>query len=669
MASIIITNTFGNRFRAETTGALIAVIGERITCTVNLSILWAAVGSGDTPLVFADTNKGFLNPTEVVYSADALFTDFKTGDVVDITDAGANDKTAATIIKIDDFTIRIIGAGFTYASDSNAKIVGTNAIEEIGYEYGLVENSETANFNSKIDGSLQRFYAVSVDCTDTTTVITMKPQGVKSWQHGDCTIIGAGLVDGAQNFTIVHTFQFLPLYLDGQYDDIVAGIAPDYFKDQFCLKYVNRIEAYLEANNPNSVLSQISSELLGNTGWFNELFNNKATNYSVLSCIHKNTSAAVIQSVELNDQLNTFEIIVKNTTDNPFLQGSTKVEIGFCLCNNKASYTNKDLTAIENMALDTVFMTTGAAAANGYLHGSYEQVFKLVSATVIDSATLKISGTINFKTQLVARLFTVADPKYLIYVITQDHSKTSSASDKVCLLADINTFFLNYEIPGLITFGATLIPHNDISELGAVTHAFPTDEIIFLCRIALNSTLVNDIKKVLWRKLSVRIYAQNAADETKQFDLELYDLDLTGINAPNGIPFIDINQNRNYNLTLNDSRRLIDIFRRTDLDLNGVYYWDVKYPFLFRWEYWVAKTGVNAEFFNIALPNNGQNEDWYFYSKKSPLSKQYWQIYVDCTIEIESNEVVNSGVTTTPTTVTEHTGATIVNPPIINIFP
>ena len=234
---------------------------------------------------------------------------FKLGDTIKtVTTSGTNDKTC-TISNITDSVLTCSGAGFSNQVDGDAIIVGFTTLNDVEFQFGLIENSESINFNSKVDGNVQKYRLQGVSGTPTA----MNPVGIqKTWQNGSVKVsTGAGnpinITNGALNYSATHTsflieheFILFPTYLDGEIDNMVNGNPPELWATDKCLKYVFSIYMAATLSDPNSFHYGQDELLLGNTGWIDETYNGNAANFSINSIsyadISGNPSSGIIRS-------------------------------------------------------------------------------------------------------------------------------------------------------------------------------------------------------------------------------------------------------------------------------------------------------------------------------------------------------------------------------------
>jgi len=605
MIKVTNLNIFGNRFRAEKTSWLLAVTPETITATLEVSVGWFAIANPLNKILF--NPGGYINSQEILKCSAPVFAEFKLGDTVDIINSNNDNASIVITEKISDNVIRFGGENFTVDISQTAEVIGKTPITGFNFFYGLIENFEATNYLSKIDGSTQKFIAENVDATDIITVVPLVPEGLTTWQNGSATIIGAGTDTYYQNFIITHEFLFLPPYLAAQFSDLQNGIKPTYFDDVKCLKYVAKFIGLYLASDPNNTQSGETNSALGNSGWLDENFNNVPTKYSITSVTHTDIYANVLSGVELTTNENTFEIVVKNVTDSPFSNTNTKVELGFSLCPEAIEYQDLTKDVVENFALDKAFLTVGGATLNGDLFGTDEQVFKNITVTFTSTSEIKIAGTIALEQVLIDRILGFVNQRYFIYVITQKHTLATSLADKASLLVEAKDFYQNLEVPALVQFSNNLYPHNNPNLTPSIqTEYFPGDEIILGSEMVYNlAGLDGDL--INFKTLTTEVYV---SDGTNEFILESFIYNFTNDLKVNGVTYVNFLQDRNFKLPSNDDRRLIRIQRRTDLDSGDLYFYDLFFPFAFRWEYWVANAAVDNAFFNVLEPQNGKNHFW-----------------------------------------------------------
>jgi hypothetical protein len=164
------------------------------------------------------------------------------------------------------------------------------------------------------------------------------------------------------------------------------------------------------------------------------------------------------------------------------------------------------------------------------------------------------------------------------------------------------------------------------------THSFifPADEIVLYHKINLpddaEASLMSDIKLVSAKVSLIAVKPQVFSEEfsaefesTRTFILDSFETLFNNSNAPvipfgsdGYAPFVNFQQDRNWKLPSGDFRRQIKFFTE-HTDSTSVWDYTFYFPIIFRWEYWIAKLGVNNDFYDSGQPQNGQNEFWQHY--------------------------------------------------------
>lgn len=639
-----------NELKAGSVDFLLGNVGDKITIEHTIKIETSVVASTSNEVTMKATD-GFISQagSEWIFDPAARFSDFRVGDLVYIAEYNPfASKGVFTILeKLDDSTIRIDTSGGSpgYPADTTVDRVGfsiANPITSIEYMWNLIENDDQPVFDSKISGTKHQLSASGLDAS-VTTPVAMAFLGKKDYQIGSATIQGIEILDSSSSssvyisrFKIIHNTFITPFFLAEQWDDLIAGIAPDYFFNAKCLKGIFDLEARYQATDPNKIQTVEVSEIRGNSGWFNENFNTGKMNYFLDSLIFKDIAATVIPSIQFNaGAVTEFEAIIKNTIDAPFFSGSSqKQTINFCRAPFDASeYTDIDSLLKDNFVFDRALQEEGAASINGDNFGTGYQVLKDIVVTRTSTTELKITGKIDLGVDAIAEINKSDDKRYILWVSVEKPSLPYATSDRVALLLDVNTFFINNSDPEMIRFLTRFIrhPHSDpISQGEPLVTAFPEDELVSFTRFLIdrNGRTADDISI---RSLALKVKARNSST-LQEFDLDRFDLDMSGLPIINDHQYIDFSLDRVFHIPTSEIRRPIKIKRRPDLDTTYLKYFDVYFPYLMRWEYWIALATANQDFFDINEPNNGLNEFWHRYSTIGD-----WQLYYELELNTTKN--------------------------------
>jgi len=592
--------SFPSELTTGTTDYLLGNVLNSVTATVEIAIGWFAFATSGSKIQFAPTS-GYPNPDEIIKCNSSLFTEFQLGDTITVNNTASNDGTYTIVDKISANEIRV-GTSLTTELSSTAEIVGTTPITALNYFYNLIENANAPSYISQIDGSVQKYFAFDLDATDTVTVVNFSGVGDKSWQSGSATIKGNGTDAYYQYFTITHNFLVLPYYVEGEYSDLIAGIKPYNFDNTNSLKYIAEFEGLYFKTDPNKKQTGAFVSNNGNVGWFDENFNTDLTNYSHTAIVHKTPTNITLPSVEISQNLNTFTFDVTNATDTPFVINTTPCILGFSLLSDEADYTDATKTVEENFYIDRIIttVTNDVPVANG-------DYIENVNVEFISSSTVRITGNFKFSAGDVTFLTALSGKRYCMTFDVVDDALAIDVADRVTLLVDANELYIDTSNDGLIAFDTDIVEMQDDTEVGvATTEAFPTDAMVIRSIIAFDYEA-----NTTFETITAKIIAENNSGDS--FDLDVFTFDLSTQPKVSDITQINISQARAFVPSGNSFMQNIIVKRRSDLDAGNLYYYEIDFPILFRWEYWKALLGVNAAFYNTSLPNNGYNNLWYRY--------------------------------------------------------
>jgi len=626
MGIVLDSIEFDNEFQASSTSWLLANIGEKITATIDFTVRADAIPNGTTTSMVCNPPG---QPTDDYIQAIgfAAFADFNLGDLIFIEDSAAGglnggnytiiDKISSSLIRVDSsLTNETIDA----SSDSIAVVT---IMEAIRYNWNLIGNSDTPTFNSKIDGTNQEL-TVDNYPVGSTPVTSMDFFGDLSYQIGSATIqrLTTGSSSGSQQFRIIHTFFITPFFLSAQFQDLQNGIAPNYFLNNECLKFIYRLEAGAELSNPNSFQFTETLDVLGNTGWFDEKFNSGFTNYSVKSISYEDDiSTTTVPGIQLSADKTRVKIVIENTIDSPFLNNSTEFTANFSyLPEFESEYQNNGKNVIENFYFDRAFQTVGSAAVAGDNFGSDQQVFETIEATFTSTSEIEIELLVSLSTAMIADIEARGRKAFALWVTTQDHLLDTPDADKVALLADVEVFFQDTTDAGLLTFAnPVFLKHYETDPLteGADTiNGRIEDDILRYDQFYIDRGGRED-RVITINQTRQFLIAKNSSTGA-EFIMEQFFQNWSGATAVNdGSPlgqyttqYFNFVQDRVFKMPDNEQRKQIQVNRRTDLDTTDRRYYEMWYPFMMRWEDWVALLNADTNFFDNSLPQNGLNNLW-----------------------------------------------------------
>jgi len=630
MGIILDSINFSNEFEPTDTTWLLANIGEKITATIDFTVRADAIPNGSTTTIECNP-PGNPSNDYIQTVGFAGFQDFNLGDDIAIFDTfsgGTNGGGYTIVEKISASIIRVDAALASETIDSaNDYIALVTPMEAIRYNWNLIGNSENPTFNSKIDNSNQEL-TVNNYPTGSTPVTAMNFFGDLSYQIGSATItrLATGTVTGQQQFRIIHEFYITPFFLSAQYTDLQNGVAPSYFLNAECLKFIFRIEAGEDLSNPNSFQFSQTLDVSGNSGWFNESFNSGYTDYSVKSISYEDDiSTNSVPGIQLSANKTRIKIVIENTVSNPFLNNNTDFTANFSyLPEFQTEYQQNGKNVIENFYFDRGFQTVGSAAIAGDNFGTDEQVFETIEATFTSTSEIEIELLVSLSPAMISDIEARGRKAFAIWITTQNHLLATADADKVALLADVEVFYQDTTDAGLLTWAnPVFLKHYETDPLteGADTiNGRIEDDILRYDQFYIdrngredNTINIQQTRQFLIAKNSV------TGDEfiLEQFFQNWNNTTLVNDGTPSGqytTQFINFVQDRVFKMPTNDERKQIKVSRRSDLDTTDFRYYEMYYPFMMRWEDWIALLNANTNFFDASLPQNGLNQLWNRYS-------------------------------------------------------
>lgn len=578
------------------------------------------------------------------FEQDGIIEDWNIGDTIIINGSDYSDGTKTITEIVNGNTIRLTPE-FTVREELKiGSIVANNtSIEGIEFSHNLIENDESPNFISKVDGSERKARVTGLSSLDTVTEHDMDQLGNKSYQYGYIKAKGngKGLAESttvSQGFTISQALIVDPLFLSDQIEDIRNGIAPPYFKDGKCLKYVFNIEASKDVTNPNKKKEGVSGEVRGNSGWFNESYNTKKTNYSISDIVYKKGTTAN-QSLELTTDETQVEFIINNTIDTPFSNGNTKFVMNFALLPQPETQYRDELSVTKqelktNYILDRTEGVLGSTTTTPDNLGTDIQVFKEVDFLYVSTSQMKVIATIDMPEEVVARVANLSSMDYVLFISTQDHTKNNRGnnSDKVALTADVGLMFIDTTDPTMIDIDLSFLTHpysNIETETTTDLNAHKLDDLLGLAKFTLDQNGREDDDIYITSVINQIIIKKGS----QEYELDGDNTSLVGTKRVNGITFIDnLSDDRGFKTPVDENRANIKLSSKTALDAAGIFNYESGFPFIFRWETWEPNDNIPDAFHDATKDNNGLNHNWNRYDNNPD-----WDIFFKVTVNATKN--------------------------------
>lgn len=586
----------------------------------------------DTDSVTADYSETFNG------SFTPFFEDFHVGALVkisgNIVGGGAFSTTKEIIEKISDGKVRFDSV---FVAPSQGRSV--DALHELvtpfkafTFQYGVIENNESLNFNSKIDDGDQKYELAYLDTAVSGVANSLQYVGNVENQNGSATItrVTTGTNSGDQRFTIKHTHDIDPVVIPQRYNDELAGITPFDNEQARCLKYVFKIEAQEELTNPNFIQTITKEDLLGNTGWKDEKFNQGINNYSVANVVFKRDATGdVIDNLELTADVNRVEFSVLNTVDAPFLNGSTEFLPHLSIIPQLIDeITGNGNELKDNFYIDRGLQTVGSATITGD-----NGIITSIVATFISTSQIDVALKITMSAPMVADLIARERRAYKLTFSVQNHLLTIENSDRVTLGVSSHDMFVDNSDPNMIIINRNFLDltETDFATEGSLTVDAKKEDVLiseFQFFIDRTGRVANDIDI---SKIKLEIIGQKT--DLTEFIFESWTSSVQNSNyVSNGFwnnQYFDETEDRPYKMP----RKEIILKRREDLDSGNLIGYSLQYPFIIKYEEWIENTVVNTDMFDLTAENNGLNYNW---DRTSNTTN--WDVYIRLTVEATKDD-------------------------------
>lgn len=586
-----VTNAVGVRY-------LHGNVFYKMNLSISFDVHTFAIATSDREIEFAPS--GFPDNTYIVdVNGSNFFADFNNGDTILIQGSVSNNGTFTNIIKIDDNTLKV---GLLVPEVSGtAEIYLAATYTSCDYFYNLIENNGQPTYDSLIDGSTQKYTANNI----TFAYQTMTPLGAsQAWHLGQVQVLsGPPSATFKTSFSISHVFYISPFFTKN--DDV--NTFPDYFLNNNCLKHIFRIDVKRNSTDVTRVQSIEFDSELGATGWFNEKYNTGLSNYSVSDLSYKRLSDnVIIDGINLSDTVHTeVKFKINNTVDTPFSL-ITPQPFVINLINvpqEDDEYQNTVTDMGFNFSFDRAKVVLNAAAVDG----DFANGVKQFSVTHLSSSQVEVKFNVELPTAVFNRIGAMTDQKFLIAIYTQQVG-ASENGDGVTLLVDFDDYYVDLGIVGLATedmFRFIEHPYQLPADGSTTLSSFTEDEIIAYMRLKLDLSVT--AFPVSIKKIVGRIVAISGPNE-----YELLERELDVINAPivSNIEYVNLSLPVPYKAPVSELLPYFTAKRDMTAEAPPVSFYDIYFPFINRWEYWVQNLGANPSLFDVNEPNNGLNEQW-----------------------------------------------------------
>ena len=576
------------------------------------------------------------------------FANVSVGDTLRITDssgffATAGNQNVTVLIKYSNNEIKVSDAIVSGLPMPNTSIYATaiiynlTEIKSLDYLYNFIENSQAFTYQNLATSQQQSYKAANIHLSSFASPATLVPQGGNEWQidsswlsNSDVYRVSYDATNGRQVFRVRHSTIVTPLFLANQIVAAQNEIAPDYYLNGNCLKYICKVVGLRSLNDPNSLQETESNQgQLGNSGWFNEAFNGGAQDYFIQNVAYANgaTILPTLNPYLTFGQTIQFDIYSPNGDFTPSMRLSIG---GMKLPNNASEYQNNGRTLGQNFLFANVYgLVNGLTYANPY--GAVDNFIDNWTATVSSANIIKVTVEVVFNTGTQTILTESLTPRFAFWATLADPTFTDvNICNKQAVWAGVKEFNTSVQPAdtGIIqTFKRHYEDDASAGITGLVT-TFKNDECVVESNIYgtwVETPTTQD--EINLTNVACQLVVKRISDGA-EFLLEDFQLATTVI-YQSAVPVFNYNSNRIFRIPTTEIRKPITIEVVTIG--SGNYQFKISYPFMIRWENWVALVNANTDFFNPAELNNGLNEDWEHYLNGD------WEIYFRTAYDVVSS--------------------------------
>lgn len=426
--------------------------------------------------------------------------------------------------------------------------------------------------------------------------------------------------------------------------DLETNTIPQNLFDANSLTDAIKLTFLPEWNNPNIKIENDMSETerLGNTGWFNENYNELPNNFEVKSVQYFDMAGQPATSLSYGAEIKMKAVIggVANlSTESDFKHGFIWLPI------DETQYKNKETPFHKNTKISSHFSTTAfnpntlyPFTYEGYATDEAKMNTRAISYSIVgDDLVFEavFSPTPDFLTYFQDR---IDDRKFAVWVSVADRTLQTNFSDRVSLLLDVNNMELvvpiSGELPG-VTNRFIEHPETHIATGVELYKGFLEDDVLARSFFSLNRNIrLNQV--ILGYEVENMISGET-------YELERYTANLQSfISTPTGIHEIDFNAERGYKYAPNNNKNWVKVVRNESGDTDEKSGYQILFGQKIRWEYWLQRSNVPTEYFDNTQQFNGSNNDWLHFLRTSGSYKINFFILFDVNDGVNVNRYKNA---------------------------
>jgi len=618
MATEIIVNSreFLNQFNngvlfdqntSDVTTNLAGSVMEFIKVAYEFDVSWAEEASISSPWTIENLGSNLLRIRK--QSGNFEDTGFSISDLVDFShvDNQTTNTFEGTVTNITNTWIYIQFTAITLSSAqyASAEIRGKTPLTALQFTFGLIENGETFNVESKVSGNDQGYYSANVGIDSgggrSTAFQAMDVLGdFQDWVTGSAQVRYVSNPNiYTQRFEVEHIFMIVPFYTEGEINNLKNNVPPALYAGLNSLKYVFEAEFRTVLSNPNTAKITIEEDNEGSVGWFNKNFAGFNNFYNVDSVDYEDSTTGLSSDGLIVGTKTKVTAVISSTKT---FSGTDRFGVFVSKLSTVSEYTNKpNTTLIQNFILDSAHSDVGASNVNGSTI-----ISNLTGAIVATNLQLTFFVEYTVPNQLDLDNTT----NYLISIQVGDKTLSSGNSDRVVLIGDVNEYDQNADIPGLIAFNTINLFQEDT--VAGVDPGTTDGKVWIQDDTAIEFNFELDLNKdAVLNTLDYQLIAFNNSTE-EFFVLDSLSFDISGAIISSGVQQLEVSTNRGYLLDTNSQFNEVTI--TTGTNAGGIQQYNGVIGQKMSWQDYTANLGVDTVFFDSSEINNNLNNKAFNYS-------------------------------------------------------
>lgn len=508
------------------------------------------------------------------------------------------------------------GLGSSLTENTFMGICGNDPLFAALFKFGIIENNDSINFQSLIDGTEQSYYAEGLGLgapRSTAYVDGESSQPVKGWQTGEFKMrfvetysvpfkfivrqTGAVLTLFVpyQRFQFRHDFIIVP-YIKEDDQDTVENL----FESLNSLRYVFEVEMLDTLSNPNTSKIIKDDYKEGSVASYGENYNGFNSKYNVDSISIVDGGGNPITALAVG-QTNTVTAVITSVKPSPFQTAEPYVVYHSYLPeasdeDTTNGYTNRVETYEEVWFYESLRSTLDAGSINGTI---------ITNLTAVLNSPNQFTVTFDVTYSAAQRAILTDQKEFVLAIGVGDDALSTDDSDKVIIKILKAQYTKDTDIPGLMDVLLMEFfdyPTDLVSGLGYSNYIGSVEDAeVMNIDFTLNMALGAVMESI---NLNWIAYNPSTGDS---FILTETPIDISSItNVPEGgftVQEINIDSTRGFNYPSGDQFNFIK-FTTSPLSGSNKPY-NLQFGIKADWREWLQLVNANTVFYDISEPLNG----------------------------------------------------------------